>query len=86
MEIYSADGTVAPGVYEVSAEMGEGKCSAGSDMGGTEWFSITDGTPASLGKITDGTVTIEQNGGTYTLTIESSVCTARYIGPIAPLQ
>ena len=82
LEIYSADGSVAPGVYEVSSELAEGKVNAGNDMGGTEWFQVADGAATSLGKVTDGTVTVEQDGDTYTIIIESTTCKARYVGTL----
>ena len=82
LEIYSADGSVAPGVYEVSTELSEGKVNAGNAMGGTEWFQVADGTATSLGKVEDGTVTVEKDGDNYIITIESSVCKARYTGPL----
>ena len=83
LEIYAEGGVITPGVYEVSTTLEAGKVNAGSASGGTELFDVVDGKATSAGKITDGTVIIEQNGDTYTLTIESSLITARYVGPLA---
>ena len=83
LEIYAEGGVITPGVYEVSTTLEAGKVNAGNDSGGTELFDVVDGKATSAGKITDGTVIIEQNGDTYTLTIESSLITARYVGPLA---
>lgn len=87
LEIYSKDGKIAPGVYKLHVVennvLPENCIKAGDASGGTEWIDVKDGKNAGATKITDGTVTIEENGGTYTLTIESSVCKARYIGPLA---
>ena len=83
LEIYAEGGVITPGVYEVSTTLEAGKVNAGNASGGTELFDVVDGKATSAGKITDGTVIIEQNGDTYTLTIESSLITARYVGPLA---
>ena len=83
LEIYAEGGVITPGVYEVSTTLEAGKVNAGSASGGTELFDVVDGKATSAGKITDGTVIIEQKGDTYTLTIESSLITARYVGPLA---
>ena len=86
LEIYAEGGVITPGVYEITTVASApepGQVKAGDASGGSEWVTVTDGAAAGATKITDGTVTIEENGGTYTLTIESSVCKARYIGPLA---
>ena len=83
LEIYAEGGVITPGVYEVSTELAAGKVNAGNANGGTELFDVVDGKATSAGKITDGTVTIEQSGDVYTLTIQSSLITARYVGPLA---
>lgn len=46
---------------------------------GTCWWTVNDGT-TSAEKILDGTLTVEVDGETYTITIESSTVNARYIG------
>ena len=87
LEIYSKDGKIAPGVYKLhlveNNVLPENCIKAGDASGGTEWIDVKDGKNAGATKITDGTVTVEENGGVYTLTIESSVCKARYVGPLA---
>lgn len=86
LEIYAEGGVIAPGEYTVTTVTDAptaGQVKAGDSTGGSEWYTVTDGTPALEGKITDGTVTIEQDGDTYTLIIESSICKARYVGPLA---
>lgn len=87
LEIYSKDGKIAPGVYKLHVVennvLPENCIKAGDASGGTEWIDVKDGKNAGATKITDGTVTVEENGGVYTLTIESSVCKARYVGPLA---
>lgn len=82
LELYSADGTVAPGDYVVSTELGEGKCNAGNAMGGTEFFKVVDGNITSVGKITDGTIKVEKTGDTYKLTINTSLVQGTYEGSI----
>lgn len=90
LELYCEGGVVTPGVYEITTVASApepGQVKAGDDTGGSEWYDVVDGTASLVGKITDGTVTIEQDGDTYTLTIESSICKARYVGPlVAPEQ
>ena len=86
LEIYAEGGVITPGVYTITTVASApepGQVKAGDASGGSEWVTVTDGAAAGATKITDGTVTIEENGGTYTLTIESSVCKARYVGPLA---
>ena len=86
LEIYCEGGVVTPGVYEivtVASAPEPGQVKAGDDTGGSEWYSVTDGTPTLIGKITDGTVTVAQSGDVYTVTIQSSICNAQYVGPLA---
>lgn len=86
LELYCEGGVITPGVYQivtVASAPEPGQAKAGDDTGGSEWYSITDGTPTLIGKITDGTVTVEQSGDTYTLTVQSSICNAQYVGPLA---
>lgn len=86
LELYAEGGVIEPGEYEivtVESAPTAFQVKAGDASGGSEWCTIADGAQASAEKITDGTVTIEQDGDTYTLTIESSVCKARYVGPLA---
>ena len=86
LELYCEGGVITPGVYQivtVGSAPEPGQVKAGDDSGGSEWYSIADGTPTLIGKITDGTVTIEQSGDIYTLTVQSSICNAQYVGPLA---
>lgn len=86
LELYCEGGVITPGVYQivtVGSAPEPGQVKAGDDSGGSEWYSVADGTPTLIGKITDGTVTIEQSGDIYTLTVQSSICNAQYVGPLA---
>jgi hypothetical protein len=86
LELYCEGGVITPGVYQivtVGSAPEPGQVKAGDDTGGSEWYTVTDGTPSLVGKITDGTVTIEQSGDIYTLTVQSSICNAQYVGPLA---
>ena len=86
LELYCEGGVITPGTYQITTVASApepGQVKAGDDTGGSEWYSITDGTPTLVGKITDGTVIIEQSGDIYTLTVQSSICNAQYVGPLA---
>lgn len=86
LELYCEGGVVTPGVYQITTVASApepNQVKAGDDTGGSEWYSVADGTATLVGKITDGTVTIEQSGDIYTLTIQSSICNAQYVGPLA---
>ncbi len=86
LELYCEGGVITPGTYQITTVASApepGQAKAGDDTGGSEWYSITDGTPTLVGKITDGTVIIEQSGDIYTLTVQSSICNAQYVGPLA---
>ena len=86
LEIYCEGGVITPGVYTITTVASApepGQVKAGDSSGGSEWYSIADGTPTLIGKIEDGTVTIEQSGDVYTLTVQSSICNAKYVGPLA---
>lgn len=97
-DAYSTDGTLAAGVYRASAVggvVGEGEFSIGYDTTmdfgfgpmeftnwGTCWMTRNaDGSETGV-KITDGTLTVEISGETYTITLESSVLNAQYVGPL----
>ena len=90
LELYCEGGVVTPGVYQITTVASApepNQVKAGDDTGGSEWYSVADGTATLVGKITDGTVTIEQSGDIYTLTVQSSICNAQYVGPlVAPAQ
>ena len=86
LELYCEGGVVTPGVYQITTVASApepNQVKAGDDTGGSEWYSVADGTATLVGKITDGTVTIEQSGDIYTLTVQSSICNAQYVGPLA---
>ena len=86
LELYCEGGVVTPGVYQITTVASApepNQVKAGDDTGGSEWYAVADGAATLIGKITDGTVTIEQSGETYTLTVQSSICNAQYVGPLA---
>ena len=85
LEIYCEGGVIAPGTYEAATELGEFKFNAGNASGGTELFEVVNGAAKSVGKITDGTIVVEQDGDTYTLTINSTVLKATYTGKLEAL-
>ena len=93
-DIYSADGTsVVPGTYtpcEVAGTVTEGTFGIGWDPGDlwgigwvfTNWGTCymtkaEDGTETGI-KIEDGTLNIEEDGGNYVITIESSAMNLKY--------
>ena len=89
LELYSTDGTVAPGTYTACAEggkVGEGEFGIGYDgmfgASGTTWYTITDGTADNGVYVTDGTVTVSENGGVYTIELKSSKLNATYTGKL----
>lgn len=97
-DAYSADGKLAAGVYRASAVggvVGEGEFSIGYDTTmdwgwgpvdcknwGTCWMTHNADGSETGEKITDGTLTVEISGETYTITLESSVLNAQYVGPL----
>ncbi len=93
LDIYSADGQLAPGTYNACATggaIGAGEFGIGYDteMWGTQffnwgtcWWTVTDGA-TSAQKVLDGTVTVSLDGGNYTVVLQSSTVNARYVGPI----
>jgi len=88
IEFYSADGKLAAGTYTASAENSpaEGEFGKGYDgqwgASGTTWYTVTDG-EVSYEYITDGTATVEVDGDTYTIKLESSVINATYTGKLS---
>ena len=98
IDVYSTDGTLAPGVYtpcEVAGTITEGTFGIGWDPGdlwgigmvfenwGTCWMTHNaDGTETGV-KITDGTITVAADGDVYTITVESSALTATYTGKLS---
>ena len=91
LDIYSADGQLAPGTYNACATggvIGAGEFGIGYDPEwmpvynwGTCWWTVNDGA-TSAQKVLDGTVTVSVDGGNYTVTLQSSIVNARYVGPI----
>ena len=90
LELYSSDGTVAPGTYTACATggtVGEGEFGIGYDgmwgASGTTWYGITDGVPDAGQYVTDGTVTVSLEGDIYTIELASSVVNATYVGKLS---
>ena len=88
LEFYTAAGEIAPGTYKacaVGGEQGPGEFGIGYDgqwgASGTTWYTLTGG-QSSYKYVTDGTVTIAENGGEYTITIDSSTVKAKYVGKL----
>ena len=49
---------------------------------GTSWYTVTESAPAYT-YVTDGELTVSVSGGVYTITLDSSVVSARYIGKLS---
>ena len=96
LDVYSADGKLAPGTYTACAAGGaiaEGEFGIGWDPGdlwgigmvfenwGTCWWTVDNGV-TSAEKVVDGTLTVEVDGDTYTITLESSLVNAQYVGAL----
>ena len=97
LDVYSEDGKLAPGTYTACATGGAinaGEFGIGWDPGdlwgigmvfenwGTCWWSVADGVAVAEAKVLDGTLTVAVDGDVYTITLESSVVNARYVGPM----
>ena len=92
LEYYCEDaaGYPAPGTYTACAEggkVGEGEFGIGYDPGsgaayGSNWYVVTGG-EATNQYITDGTLTVEKSGDTYTIILKSSVVNFKYVGPLS---
>ena len=95
LDVYSADGKLAPGTYTACATGGtiaEGEFGIGWDPGdlwgigmvfenwGTCWWNVSGGAAVAEAKVLDGTLTVAVDGETYTITLESSAVNARYVG------
>ena len=90
LEIYAEGGTLAPGTY-VPNEIGTDAVDAGQFKGGydpegakdygTNWFTVVGGAGTSA-HITDGTVTVTQDGDNYTIVVESTAVKCKYVGPL----
>ena len=91
LELYAEGGVIAPGTYVPSAENGTvaaGEFNLGADNGwggfnGTSWFTVASGAATGVA-VTDGTVTVSEADGVYTIVIETSAVKATYIGKLAP--
>ena len=90
LELYSEDGKVAPGTYVPSAANGAvnaGEFNLGADNGwggfnGTSWFTVANGAASGVA-VTDGTVTVSQEGDVYTIEIATSAVNAKYVGKLS---
>ena len=89
LELYSADGTLAPGSYKACAEggtIGAGEFGIGYDgmfgASGTTWYTVTAG-EATGAYVADGELEVVKAGDVYTVTLTSSLVTARYVGKLA---
>ena len=96
LDVYSADGKLAPGTYTACATGGaiaEGEFGIGWDPGdlwgigmvfenwGTCWWTVDNGA-TSAEKVVDGTLTVEVDGDTYTISLQSSTVNAQYVGTL----
>ena len=96
IDIYSEDGTIAPGTYTACATGGTinaGEFGIGWDPGdlwgigmvfenwGTCWWTVSGGV-ATAEKVVDGTIEVSLEGNIYTIALQSSLVNARYIGEI----
>lgn len=94
LDVYSADGKLAAGTYSACAAGGaiaEGEFGIGWDPGdlwgmgimfenwGTCWWTVSGGTTTAE-KVLDGTLTVEVDADTYTISLQSSTINAQYVG------
>lgn len=89
LEVYSTDGTIAPGTYVASAangtnsgEFNKGQDYGGGNAGGTVLYTVSGGA-VTCTPVTDGTVVIEKSGDVYTITLTSSLVKATYTGKLS---
>ena len=93
IDFYTADGTLAAGTYEacaVGGTIGEGEFGIGYDVEmwgqqmvwGTCVTPYENSTAGAIEKVLDGTITVEISGDEYTITLESSVINAQYVGTL----
>ena len=97
LDVYSADGKLAPGTYTACAaggQIAEGEFGIGWDPGdlwgigmvfenwGTCWWNVAGGAAIAEAKVLDGTLTVAVDGDVYTITLESSAVNAQYVGPM----
>ena len=94
IDFYTVDGTLAAGTYtacETEGTILEGEFGIGYDveMWGMQmvWGSCVtpyaDDVAGEIAKILDGTITVEVSGDEYTITLESSLVNAQYVGALA---
>ena len=96
LDVYSEDGKLAPGTYTACAaggQIGAGEFGIGWDPGdlwgigmvfenwGTCWWAVANGTTTAE-KVLDGTLTVEVDGDTYTISLQSSTVNAQYVGTL----
>ena len=89
LEVYSADGKVAPGTYVPSAVNGTvnpGEFNLGAESwggaGGTVWYTAAGGA-ATFDLVTDGTVEIALDGDVYTIEVKTTAVSAKYVGKLS---
>ena len=97
LDIYSADGKLYTGTYnacETGGAIGEGQFGIGWDPGdlwgigmvfenwGTCWWTVSGGA-ATAQKVVDGTLTVEVEGDVYTISLQSSLVNAQYVGKLS---
>ena len=90
LELYAEGGVVAPGTYVPSAVNGTvaaGEFNLGADNGwggfnGTSWFTVASGAATGVA-VTDGTVTVSEAGGVYTIEINTTAVKAKYVGKLS---
>lgn len=90
LELYAEGGVIAPGTYVPSAESGTvaaGEFNLGADNGwggfnGTSWFTVASGAATGVA-VTDGTVTVSEAAGVYTIAIATTAVTATYTGKLS---
>lgn len=97
IDLYSADGTIAPGTYTPvahDATIGAGNYVMGYDTEvdwgwgpmlmtnwGTCWFTVTDSVQAGQ-HITDGNIEVTQDGDNWRIYLNNGSIAAEYVGPI----
>ena len=90
LELYAEGGVVTPGTYVPSAANGTvnaGEFNLGADNGwggfnGTSWYTVASGAASGVA-VTDGTVTVTEAGGVYTIDINTTAVKAQYVGKLS---
>ena len=96
LELYAEGGVIAPGTYVPSAENGKvnagefnlGAEGWGGSFNGTSWYTVASGVATGVA-VTDGTVTVTEAAGVYTIVIETTAVKAKYVGKLgveAPVE